>query len=255
MTLAILIILAALFFLIRGYDVRLVLFAAGLALFSIPHWVQEKGQPGRWVIDPLGAFDSFLTSMGDTTYVGPICTALAFSSVLAAAGCDREMVRLLMAPIRKMKWSMIPGGCFVGFLTNSAITSQTGTAAAVGPILIPILIASGIPPVIAGATLVLGCSGGGNLLNMGEPDFVVIRDSILRDGTKITSSEVLSAMLLPELLSFSAAVAVFSFLHRSRPSEPSAPMGDPIPESGPINLAKALLPPLPVVLLLILQPR
>jgi DcuC family C4-dicarboxylate transporter len=255
MTLAILIILAALFFLIRGYDVRLVLFAAGLALFSIPRWVQAKGESGRWVIDPLGAFDSFLTSMGDTTYVGPICTALAFSSVLAAAGCDREMVRLLMAPIRRVKWGLIPGGCVVGFLTNSAITSQTGAAAAVGPILVPILIAAGVPPVIAGATLVLGCSGGGNLLNMGEPDFVVIRDSILRDGAKISSHEVLSAMLLPELLAFSVAVGWFSFLHRSRQSEPPPPPGDPVTEGGPINLVKALLPPLPVVLLLILQPR
>jgi len=233
--LAILIIAIALFFLLRGYDVRLVLFGAGLLLCSVAR-------------DPFRVFDAFLKYMGDTTYVGPICTALAFSSVLAVTGCDKEMVRLLMRPIRWIPWALIPGGCFVGFLTNSAITSQTGAAAAVGPILAPLLLAAGVPPVIAGATLVLGCSGGGNLLNMGEPDFVVIRDS-----TRVQPDLVLRAMALPELVAFSVAVAVFTaWTWRMRvllPQEEKAAGEEP-----PILLVKALLPPLPVILLMALIP-
>jgi DcuC family C4-dicarboxylate transporter len=239
MALAVLIIAAAVFFLIRGFDVRLVLFTAGLALCSV-------------ALDPLKVFDAFLTSMGDVTYVGPICTAMAFSSVLAAAGCDREMVRLLMKPLRKVRWALIPGGCIVGFLTNSAITSQTGTAAAVGPILVPLLLAAGIPPAVAGAALVLGCSGGGNLLNMGEPDFVAIMKS-----TGISSESVLKAMIVPEVASFAMAVAVFSFWFRPKmagPAEPAVQPAAPVEES-PINLVKAFLPPLPVLMLLALQPR
>src|SRR6185369_11983040 len=196
MALAVAVIAAAVFFMVRGYDVRLVLFAAGLALCSL-------------ALDPLKVFDRFRDSMVDMSYVTPICTAMAFSSVLAAAGCDREMVRLLMKPLRRVRWALIPGGCIVGFLTNSAITSQTGAAAAVGPILIPLLIAADIPPAIAGACLVLGCSGGGNLLNMGEPDFVVIKNS-----TGVEAGQVLHAMLLPELASFATAVAVFTIAFR-----------------------------------------
>src|SRR5437762_7726588 len=113
--------------------------------------------------------------MGDLDYVAPICTAMAFSSVLAAGGCDREMVRLLLKPLRRLTWALIPGGCLVGFFTNSAITSQTGAAAAVGPILVPLLIAAGFRPAVAGACLVLGCSGGGNLFNIAEPDFLAIK--------------------------------------------------------------------------------
>jgi DcuC family C4-dicarboxylate transporter len=236
MTLAVLIIAAALFFLLRGYDVRLVLFAAGLALCSL-------------VGDPFRVFDAFLKYMGDTTYVGPICTALAFSSVLAVSGCDREMVRLLMRPLRTVPWALIPGGCVVGFLTNSAITSQTGAAAAVGPILVPLLIAAGVPPVVAGATLVLGCSGGGNLLNMGEPDFVAIKDS-----TGVKPDAVLTAMALPEIVAFVVAVGVFTaWLGRKR-AEPVA-AEKPAVEEGPINLVKALLPPLPVIILMALIPN
>jgi len=238
-TLAVLIIGVAVYFLIKGYDVRLVLFVAGLALCSV-------------ALDPLRVFDAFLSSMVDVSYVGPICTAMAFSSVLAAAGCDREMVRLLMKPLRKVRWALIPGGCIVGFLTNSAITSQTGAAAAVGPILVPILIAAGVPPAVAGAALVLGCSGGGNLLNVAEPDFLAIKRN-----AGVLQEDVFKAMLVPEIASFTVAVAVFTLVFRLKPAEVptvEAVVG-PAVEEPPINLVKALLPPLPVVLLMALMPK
>ena len=239
MVLAVVIIAIAVFFMVRGYDVRLVLFTAGLALCTI-------------ALDPLKVFDAFRDSMVDLSYVTPICTAMAFSSVLAAAGCDREMVRLLMKPLRKVKWALIPGGCVVGFLTNSAITSQTGAAAAVGPILVPLLIAAGFPPVVAGACLVLGCSGGGNLLNVAEPDFLAIKRN-----TGVLPDVVWRAMVLPEVISFSVAVLVFTIVFRQKKAE--QPAAEAVPatpvEEPPINLVKALLPPLPVVMLMALMPK
>lgn len=252
MALAIVIIAVAIFFLVRGFDVRLVLFTAGIALCSIPRRVSLPGGGTGWEFNPLIVFDEFLTAMGNTSYVGPICTAMAFASVLSAAGCDREMVRLLMKPLRRVKWALIPGGCVVGFLTNSAITSQTGASAAVGPILVPLLLAAGFPPAVAGACLVLGCSGGGNLLNMGEPDFVAITKN-----TGVTPQRVLHSMLVPEIASFAMAVAVFTFLFRQKkaeaPSEAATPAA--VADEAPIDLVKALLPPLPIVLLLVLQPQ
>jgi DcuC family C4-dicarboxylate transporter len=245
MALAVLIIAAAVFFLIRGFDVRLVLFTAGLALCSV-------------ALDPLKVFDAFRDSMVDVSYVAPICTAMAFSSVLAAAGCDREMVRLLMKPLRKVRWLLIPGGCIVGFLTNSAITSQTGTAAAVGPILVPLLIAAGFHPAVAGATLVLGCSGGGNLLNVAEPDFIAIkRNTGILPGRVLQSEQVLRALAVPEIASFAVAVAVFTFLFRQKKVEPAAAevQQSSAVEEPPIDLVKALLPPLPVLILMALMPK
>lgn len=247
MALAILVIAAAVYFMVRGYDVRLVLFTAGLALCSL-------------ALDPLRVLDRFRDSMVDMSYVTPICTAMAFSSVLAAAGCDREMVRLLMKPLRRVKWALIPGGCIVGFLTNSAITSQTGAAAAVGPILVPLLIAAGFPPAVAGACLVLGCSGGGNLLNVAEPDFLAIKRN-----TGVAADLLLRQMAVPEMISFAAAVVVFTIVFRQKKAEqPFDPaQGGPAPETQPvsaveeppIDLVKALLPPLPVVLLMALMPK
>jgi DcuC family C4-dicarboxylate transporter len=239
MVVAAVIIAAAVYFMLRGYDVRLVLFSAGLALCSL-------------ALDPLRVFDAFRDSMVDGSYVTPICTAMAFSSVLAAAGCDREMVRLLMKPLRRVKWLLIPGGCLVGFFTNSAITSQTGAAAAVGPILVPLLIAAGFRPAVAGACLVLGCSGGGNLLNVAEPDFLAIKRN-----TGVLPDVVLKSMVVPEAVAFAVAVAVFSVVFRQKPSDAPAPeaASAPAAEEPPIDLVKALLPPLPVVMLMALMPR
>jgi DcuC family C4-dicarboxylate transporter len=245
MALAVVIIAVAIFFLVRGFDVRLVLFTAGLALCTI-------------ALDPLKVFDAFRDSMVDLSYVTPICTAMAFSSVLAAAGCDREMVRLLMKPLKKVKWALIPGGCIVGFLTNSAITSQTGAAAAVGPILVPLLMAAGFSPAVAGACLVLGCSGGGNLLNVAEPDFLAIkRNATILPDQLVQSDQVLKAMAVPEIASFAVAVLVFSIVFRLKKSEQPVPetQEKPAVEEPPIDLVKALLPPLPVVMLMALMPK
>jgi DcuC family C4-dicarboxylate transporter len=250
MAAAIVIIVVALVLLVRGYDVRLVLFGAGLALCSLPVWIEPQPGLGYWQRpNPFRVFDAFLNAMVDKTYVGPICTALAFSSVLAVTGCDREMVRLLMSPLRRVPWALIPGGCLVGYLTNSAITSQTGAAAAVGPILVPLLLAARVPPVIAGATLVLGCSGGGNLLNMAEPDFVAIKDN-----TGVASDTVWWAMVTPEIASFLTAVAVLTVWTWKMRTEETVADKAPVDES-PINVVKALLPPLPIVILMSLIPR
>lgn len=233
---SLLILAAAVLLVARRVDVRIVLFCAGLALAAL------AGKP--WAV-----FDTFLKIMGEGKIIGPICSAMGFAFVLKRTGCDRELVKLLLRPIRNVKWLLVPGGCFVGFLTNSAITSQTAAAAAVGPILLPIMTAAGWHPVIAAATLVLGCSGGGNLLNPGEPDIVTIQAS-----ANVPLQTVLDAARLPEFIGFGIAVALFTGLaYRFRAVEKPPQIAEPNISS--VNLLKALLPPLPVIMLLALQPQ
>lgn len=237
--LSVVVLVVAVYAVVRGVDVRLVLFTAGLILASL-------------VMKPLIIFDTFQRIMGDGKIIGPICSAMGYAFVLRATKCDREMVRLLMRPIRHIRWMLIPGGCAVGFFTNMAITSQTASAAAVGPILIPILLAARIHPIIAGAVLVLGCSGGGNLFNPGEPDIVTIQTA-----TQAQLPSVLNAALYPELLGFGIAVAVFTIM--SFYFKPSSTIEEPEIETetsqSPFRYIKALLPPLPVVALLLCQPK
>lgn len=237
--LSVCILALAVYYVVRGTDVRLVLFAAGLALASL-------------ALKPLVIFDTFQKVMGDGKIIGPICSAMGYAFVLRATHCDREMVRLLVRPVQKVQWLLVPAGCVVGFLTNMAITSQTAAAAAVGPILMPIMLAARIHPVIAGATLVLGCSGGGNLFNPGEPDIVAVQAA-----TQVPLANVLGSAYQPEMICFGVAVIAFTmFAMFFKPKEAYTFQEINDTElSKPINFLKAILPPMPVVVLLMSQPK
>ena len=234
---AIAIIVLAFYFLVRGLDVRLILFSAGVAL-------------GALALKPWLVFDSFERAMGDGKTIGPICSAMGYAFLLRATGCDREMVRVLIAPICRVRWLLIPGGCLIGFITNIAITSQTAAAAAVGSILIPLMLAARFHPVIAAGTLVLGCSGGGSLLNPGDADLVA-----LQKFSGAPMKMAIESMFLPLLGGFGAAVVSFSLLSRRIPPMPEESVMNLVAESGSINYFKAWLPPLPVLLLFASMPQ
>ena len=229
------IIALAMWLLLREWDVRLVLFGAGLALTTL-------------ALKPLVVFEVFLSEMGNGKTIGPICTAMGYAYVLRATGCDRAMVQRLLAPVQRLRWLLIPGGCAVGFITNIAITSQTAVAAAVGPILVPLMLAAGFSPITAAATLLLGCSGGGSLYNPGDADLVAIHEA-----SKAPMKLALDAMFLPLLAGFLTAVAFFTLIEsRGRPPAPAV-TADP-DDGGAHPWWKALLPPLQVAAIFLMMP-
>ena len=130
--LALLVIAGALALLLRGVEVRLVLFGAGLALATL-------------ALKPWVVLDVFRDEMGNGKTIGPICSAMGYAYVLRATGCDRALVRCLLQPVRRARWLLVPAGCAVGFVTNIAITSQTGAAAAVGCVLLATAASAKLP--------------------------------------------------------------------------------------------------------------
>src|SRR5437763_89024 len=156
LVLSLLILAAAIYLMARRVEVRLVLLGAGLVLASLA---------GK----PLAILDEFTRGMV-AAMVAPICAAMGFAAALRATGCDAELVHLLLAPVRRFHWLVLPGGLLAAYLVNVAVPSQTSTAAALGSILLPLMLAAGIRPEIAGAVLILGASFGGDLLNPGAQD-------------------------------------------------------------------------------------
>lgn len=221
----------------RGMDVRFVLIIAGMVMMSF------VGTP--WVV-----LDVFQKVLGRGDVIGPICSAMGFAFVLKATECDSHMVRMLMHPLRSARWLLVPGGCLIGFVTNMAITSQTASAAAVGPILIPLMIAAGYRPLAAAATVLVGCSIGGNLFNPGEPDIVAIRAA-----TGADISTIINVSAIPNLVSFAVGTFVLMLMVRRlglwNESERDV-QGAPAINSFAWH--RALIPPLPVLILLLLQP-
>jgi C4-dicarboxylate transporter, DcuC family len=255
---ALLIIAAAVYLMVRRVEVRLVLLGAGLLMATL------AGQP-------LVIFDTFTRAMV-AGMVAPICAAMGFAAVLSATGCDRELVHLLLAPLRRARWLVVPGGIIVAYLVNMAVPSQTSTAAAVGPILVPLMLAAGVGPVVAGAALVLGASFGGDLLNPAAQDVQALA------GVTRLSAPAISARVIPASLAGMLVAAVtFTLLNRLRKAEGRGQRAegkgesptltptltryfeheqeqehDPSPLTpAPLRLIKALIPLVPVALLLI----
>ena len=144
---ALLIVAASVGLVARRVEIRLVLLGAGLAMATVA---------GR----PLAIADAFGLAMV-AAMVAPICAAMGFAAVLAETGCDRHLVHLLLRPLRRARRAVLPGGIAAAYVVNLAVPSQASTAAMLGPILLPLLVASGLRPAVAGAALVLGSSFGG----------------------------------------------------------------------------------------------
>ncbi|MGH7569642.1 MAG: hypothetical protein ACREL9_11885 [Gemmatimonadales bacterium] len=84
-----LIVTATIVALVRRVEVRLVLLGAGALMALV------AGQP-------LATFDTFTRAMV-AAMVAPICAAMGFAAVMSATGCDRHLVHLLLAPVRRVR--------------------------------------------------------------------------------------------------------------------------------------------------------
>lgn len=238
---------------LRRVDVRLALFLAALAL-------------GALAGNPMAIVRRFLITLADEKFVVPICTAMGFAHVLRHTQCDQHLVHLLVRPLERVRGLLIPGTVVVGFLVNVPIISQTSTAVTIGAVLIPLLLAARIAPVTIGAALLLGASVGGELLNPGAPELrTVVEESAraaraLGEPTAVLTGKDCVDRIWPLAL-LQLAVATVAFWVLSLRAAAHAPVQEGAAEAGPlvgegfrINLLKALVPLVPLLLLFLTAP-
>ncbi len=249
------IVLAGVIALLRRADVRLTLAACAAALFLLA---------GRF----LELFLSFAAEMVNEKTVVPICSAMGFAFVCKLTECDRHLVELLVRPIRRFRWLLLPGGVAVGFLVNAAIVSQTSTVAVVGPVLVPLVLAAGIHRKTAGAMLLLGGSMGGELFNPGCVELIKLGELTGTDPTalvpRVAPFNLLAggvAMLTFWLLETRRAISTEDEAVVAEALAPASPRifsgykaqaeeAPVVASLGRPNVVKALIPLLPVLLLL-----
>ena len=146
------IITLSIYLLVRQYESRMVLLAAGIAMAAIAG-------------DPLAAFDAFSKSMVNGALIQAICSVMGFAFVMKLTECDKHLVNLFGNGLRKIRPVLVPAAVMATFAINVALPSAAGAAAAVGAIFIPILISSGVHPATAGAAVLAGTFG--SMLNPG----------------------------------------------------------------------------------------
>jgi DcuC family C4-dicarboxylate transporter len=241
--LGLLIVLAAVLAIARQTDVRLVLTLAGLALGCVAG-------------EPEAILRIFLTTFSNEKFVVPICTAMGFAYVLRQTGCDQHLVYLLVRPLERVRFLLVPGTVVVGFLVNIPVISQTSTAVAIGSVLVPLFRAARVSPVTTGAALLLGSSIGGELLNPGAPELNTVGNVL-----NIRPAECVQHLLPLLLIDLALAVAVFWLLSargesRYRKQEETRlpdELATPDAEFR-VNVLKALVPLVPVTLLFLTGP-
>jgi DcuC family C4-dicarboxylate transporter len=234
-----LVVTAAVVGVARRVDVRLVLFLAALALGAIA---------GN--ISPI--IQTFLSTFSSDQFIVPICSAMGFAQVLRHSGCDQHLVQLLVKPIRRFHFLMIPGAVLVGFIVNVSVISQTSTAVAVGAVLVPLLRAARFSSKTIGATLLLGSSVGGELLNPGAPEMNTVARVL-----KTESQECIERVFPLLLVQLAVATAVFWWMsvrsERSGVVELNLTNTEESSEFR-VNYFKAAVPVIPLVLLMIVGP-
>ncbi|MCR5438866.1 MAG: C4-dicarboxylate transporter DcuC [Selenomonas sp.] len=131
---------------VKKYEARLVLFCAGLIMCLI------GGLPG----DVMKAFTK---AMVNNSLVPTICTVMGFSYVMKLTHCDQHLVQSISTILHKGRALLVPLSFLLTWWISLAIPSASGCAAAVGSILIPTLIAAGVHPAMAAATVLAGTWG------------------------------------------------------------------------------------------------
>jgi DcuC family C4-dicarboxylate transporter len=225
---------------LRKVDVRLVLTLAALAL-------------GVLAGTPQVIVSTFFRTFASEQYLVPIGCAVGFAHVLRHTGCERHLVHLLVKPLRRARWLLIPGVVLVGFAVNVPVISQVGTAVSIGAVLVPLLRAAGVSAVTSGAALLLGCSLGGDLLNPGAPEWRTVAEALHAD-----SRDCVARVFGLLLLQLGVATPVFWLLSlraeaAHQPAGKSADGGGAAPEFR-VNYVKAAVPLVPLVLLFLTGP-
>ena len=230
-----LIIALSIYLLVRQYESRMVLLAAGIAMAAIAG-------------DPLAAFDAFSKSMVNGALIQAICSVMGFAFVMKLTECDKHLVNLFGNGLQKIQPILIPATVMATFAINIALPSAAGAAAAVGAIFIPILISSGVHPATAGAAVLAGTFG--SMLNPGlsHNPFVAKLAGV---GPMDVIAVHAKADIIGGLIGAVTLAVVAKYLKEDKAygNEQGKQSGDV--QKLSVNLLYAVIPLLPVVLLML----
>ena len=127
--------------LLKRYETRLVLITAGLAM-------------GVMSLAPNIALANMMKNMTNASMILAICSSLGFAAVVSMTRCDVHFVALLVKPLRRLGFFLLPFCMLIASCVAIAIPSAAGCAAALGPTMIPLMVRAGFKPAIAGAAII-----------------------------------------------------------------------------------------------------
>ena len=227
-----LVVIITIYSMLKQYEVKMVLFCAGLLMAIMSG-------------NPLEAFKGFSHAMTNSNIFEAIIAVMGFAMVLKVTECDKHLIHLLVKALKKAGPFLIPAATMVTFFINTSITSAAGCSAAVGAILIPFLIAAGVHPAIAAAAIFAGTFGCN--FNPGYPQVVIVADI-----AKISPMDVVSNHFYPLLIAgVIGAVTLLIVAWVRKEHKGFVPEQSDIPEDFKVSYLKAVVPVIPLIILIL----
>lgn len=227
------IILITVYCLIKQYETRLVLFISGVVMAIIS---------GNIMV----AFDAFSKSMKNANLIEPIIAAMGFAMVLQITKCDQHLIYLLAKSLKNLGPLLVPGAVLATALVNTSITSAGGCSAAVGAILIPVLIGAGVHPAMAAAAVFAGTYGS-PMLNPGFGQIAIVADVAHSTPIDVISNHYHVVLILGLITAISLTIVAFvKGEHKGYHSDTLDHLKD-----FKINYIMAIVPMLPLIILIL----
>ena len=239
--LGILIVVITFALIIKKYESRMVLFVAGVAMCLI------GGLPN----DIMKAFTKAMTH---NSLVPAICTVMGFSYVMKLTGCDQHLVHSISGLLKKGKVILVPLSFLLTWWIGLALPSASGLSAAVGAILIPTLIAAGVHPAMAAATVLAGTWG--TAISPGNAHNPFVADLAGTDMMTViiyeTPASIIASLVCAAVLT-AYAVVFKEGANEERRIAYEKEMADKMSagENFNVNYLKAVVPVIPLVLLIL----
>ncbi|HWR28861.1 MAG TPA: C4-dicarboxylate transporter DcuC [Negativicutes bacterium] len=220
---------------IKKFETRLVLFLSGVVMAAL------SGKPTE-------AITAFSAAMVNSGLVPVICTVMGFAFVMKLTKCDAHLVHLLAGVLGRFRIVLIPGTVIVTFLINIALPSAAGCGAAVGAIMIPTLIGSGINPIMAACAVLAGTWG--SVFNPGSAHVPFI--------AKLGNTDVMTVIAghtIPSVIGIGVVAVLLTIIARvlkeDGSGEASTATATKINSDFKVQWYKAVVPIIPLLLLVL----
>lgn len=227
----IILVIATLYLLIKRYEARMILVIAGLIMCCVAG-------------SPIKALDAFAKGMGNGM-IASACSSMGFALIMRFTGCDKHLINALAKVLTKVRFLVIPGAVLGTFIVNIALPSAAGTAAAAGAVFIPIMMGMGVHPALAAAAV--KCGTYGSMLNPGLAHNVMV--------AKIAGVDVSQVIGFHYVANFAsaivAAIAITAIAYYMHEDKDNYVEGVEIDENFKINPLYALMPLVPIIILLL----
>lgn len=229
------VIVITIYLLIKQYETRMVLFCSGLVMAIIAG-------------DPMAAFKAFSQAMKENQLFEAIISVMGFAMVMKVTECDQHLVHWLAKGLKRVGPLLIPGATLVTFFINTSITSSAGCSAAVGTIIIPLLMSAGIHPAIAAAAVYAGTYGA--MFNPGYAQVAIVANVANTTNMAVVANHS-TALLVSGLIGAFSLLIVAYIRKENKGYELAADKLSNGTGEFKVNMLRAIVPVIPLVILLL----